>query len=82
MEKKEIYTLNLDTFQYEPRKKPKFATVEAAKPIDDLKTRFKALVTGMDKSVISTVISIMASSLIFHTAFLRSALISIAWTTP
>lgn len=47
---KEIFTLNLDTFEYEPRKKPKFATVEAAKPIDDLKTRLKALVTGMDKA--------------------------------
>lgn len=47
---KEIYTLNLDTFEYEPRKKPKFASVEAAKPIDDLKTRLKALVTGMDKA--------------------------------
>lgn len=47
---KEIYTLNLDTFDYEPRKKPKFASVEAAKPIDDLKTRLKALVTGMDKA--------------------------------
>ncbi|MGN6420733.1 MAG: 3-hydroxyacyl-CoA dehydrogenase/enoyl-CoA hydratase family protein [Pseudobacter sp.] len=47
---KEIYTLNLDSFEYEPRKKPKFATVEAAKPIDDLKTRLKALVTGMDKA--------------------------------
>ncbi len=47
---KEIYTLNLETFEYEPRKKPKFATVEAAKPIDDLKTRLKALVTGMDKA--------------------------------
>jgi 3-hydroxyacyl-CoA dehydrogenase len=47
---KEIYTLNLDTFEYEPRKKPKFATVEAAKPIDDLKTRLKALVTGMDNA--------------------------------
>ena len=47
---KEIYTLNLETFEYEPRKKPKFATVEAAKPIEDLKTRLKALVTGMDKA--------------------------------
>ncbi|HVK48630.1 MAG TPA: 3-hydroxyacyl-CoA dehydrogenase/enoyl-CoA hydratase family protein [Pseudobacter sp.] len=47
---KEIYTLNLDTFEYEPRKKPKFASVEAAKPIDDLKARLKALVTGMDKA--------------------------------
>ena len=47
---REIYTLNLETFEYEPRKKPKFATVEAARPIDDLKTRLKALVTGMDKA--------------------------------
>ncbi len=47
---KEISTLNLQTFEYEPRKKPKFATVEAAKPIDDLKTRLKALCTGMDKA--------------------------------
>lgn len=47
---KEIFTLNLENFEYEPRKKPKFASVEAAKPIDDLKTRLKALVTGMDKA--------------------------------
>lgn len=47
---KEIYTLNLQTFEYEPRKKPKFPSVEAAKPIEDLKTRLKALCTGMDKA--------------------------------
>lgn len=47
---KEILVLNLKTLEYEPRKKPKFATVEAAKPIDDLKTRLKALCTGMDKA--------------------------------
>ena len=47
---KEIYTLNLKTFDYEPRKKPKFATVETAKPIDDLKTRLKALCAGTDKA--------------------------------
>jgi 3-hydroxyacyl-CoA dehydrogenase len=47
---KEILTLNLDTMEYGPRQKPKFATVEAAKPIDDLKTRIKALCTGMDKA--------------------------------
>ncbi|MFT3825222.1 MAG: 3-hydroxyacyl-CoA dehydrogenase NAD-binding domain-containing protein [Chitinophagaceae bacterium] len=47
---REIYTLNLQTFEYAPRQKPKFATVEAAKPIDDLKTRLKALCTGMDKA--------------------------------
>lgn len=47
---KEIYTLDLKTFEYKPRSKPKFGTVEAAKPIDDLKTRLKALCTGMDKA--------------------------------
>lgn len=47
---KEILVLNLETLEYEARKKPKFATVEAAKPIDDLKTRLKALCTGMDKA--------------------------------
>lgn len=45
-----IFTLDLKTFEYKPRTKPKFASVEAAKPIDDLKTRLKALVTGMDKA--------------------------------
>lgn len=47
---KEILTLNLKTMEYGPRQKTKFASVEAAKPIDDLKTRLKALCTGMDKA--------------------------------
>ena len=47
---KEIHVLNLTTLEYEPRKKPKFATVEAAKPIDDLNTRLKMLVAGQDKA--------------------------------
>jgi 3-hydroxyacyl-CoA dehydrogenase len=47
---KEILTLDLKTMEYGPRRKPKFATVEAAKPIEDLKTRLKALCTGMDKA--------------------------------
>ena len=47
---KEILTLNLKTAEYGPRVKPKFASVEAAKPIDNLKTRLKALCTGMDKA--------------------------------
>lgn len=46
----EILVLNLATMEYEPRKKPKFATIEAAKPIDDLKQRIKMLVTGQDKA--------------------------------
>ena len=47
---KEILTLNLQTMEYAPRVKPKFATVETAKPIDDLKTRLKALCAGQDKA--------------------------------
>lgn len=47
---KEILTLNLSTLEYAPRQKPKFATVEAAKPVDDLKKRLKMLVAGQDKA--------------------------------
>lgn len=47
---KEILTLNLQTLEYAPRVKPKFATVEAAKPVDDLKTRLKMLCQGSDKA--------------------------------
>ena len=47
---KEILTLNLKTFEYEPRQKPKFATLEAAKPIDNLNQRLKVLTSGKDKA--------------------------------
>ena len=47
---KEILTLNLETLEYAPRVKAKFATLEAAKPIDDLGARIKMLVTGTDKA--------------------------------
>ncbi len=47
---KEILTLNLQTMEYGARVKPKFASVEAAKPIDDLKTRLKMLCSGTDKA--------------------------------
>ncbi|MBN8688503.1 MAG: 3-hydroxyacyl-CoA dehydrogenase/enoyl-CoA hydratase family protein [Chitinophagales bacterium] len=47
---KEILTLNLDTMEYAPRVKPKFATLEAAKPVDDLYTRLKMLLAGQDKA--------------------------------
>ena len=47
---KEILTLDLSTLEYGPRKKAKFATLETAKPIEDLKTRLKALVNGQDKA--------------------------------
>ncbi len=47
---KEILTLNLQTMEYGARQKPKFATLETAKPIEDLKTRIKALCAGTDKA--------------------------------
>jgi len=47
---KEILTLDLKTFEYKARVKPKFATLETAKPIDDLYTRLKMLVAGSDKA--------------------------------
>ena len=46
----EILVLNPSTLEYEPRKKPKFATIETAKGIDDLKLRIKSLVAGQDKA--------------------------------
>ena len=47
---KDIQVLNLQTMKYEPRKKPKFATLETAKPIEDLHSRLKVLVAGTDKA--------------------------------
>lgn len=47
---KEIHTLDLATMEYKPRVKPKFASVDAAKPIDDLKQRIKMLHGAPDKA--------------------------------
>jgi 3-hydroxyacyl-CoA dehydrogenase len=47
---KQIHVLNLTSLEYEPRKKPKFITLETAKPIEDLPTRLKALCSGTDKA--------------------------------
>jgi 3-hydroxyacyl-CoA dehydrogenase len=47
---KEILTLNLQTLEYGPRKKPKFASLEAAKPIEDLKQRIQLLQASPDKA--------------------------------
>lgn len=46
----EILTLDLKSFEYKPRVKPKFASVEAAKPVEDLANRIKVLITGKDKA--------------------------------
>ena len=47
---KEILTLNLQTLEYGPRNKPKFASLEAAKPIEDLKQRIQLLQAAPDKA--------------------------------
>jgi 3-hydroxyacyl-CoA dehydrogenase len=47
---KEILTLNLSTMEYGPRNKPKFASIDAAKPIEDLKQRIKMLSAAPDKA--------------------------------
>ncbi len=47
---KEIHVLDLKTLEYGPRSKPKFASVEAAKPVEDLATRIKMLTNATDKA--------------------------------
>ncbi len=47
---KEILTLDLKTLEYAPRQKAKFSSVDAAKPIDDLKQRLKMLAAATDKA--------------------------------
>ncbi|HEX5024325.1 MAG TPA: 3-hydroxyacyl-CoA dehydrogenase family protein, partial [Agriterribacter sp.] len=46
----EILVLNLSTLEYEPRKRPRFAAIEAAKALDDLKLRIKTLMGAQDKA--------------------------------
>lgn len=48
--KTEILTLDLNTLEYKPKQKVKFETLEATKPIDNLKERFKVLLAGKDKA--------------------------------
>ena len=47
---KEIYTLDLKTLEYKPRVKASFASVKAVAPVEDLKTRLKALVAAKDRA--------------------------------
>lgn len=47
---KEILTLDLKSGEYKARVKPKFASVEGAKPIDDLQQRLKMLYAAPDKA--------------------------------
>lgn len=48
--KSEIHALDLNTLEYKLSQKVKFAALEAAKPIDDLKQRLKLLVNFNDKA--------------------------------
>lgn len=47
---KQLFALDLKTLEYQPSTKPKFATLEAAKPVEDLKERMKVLHAGTDKA--------------------------------
>ena len=48
--KSEILSLNLETMEYQPKSKVKFATLDMAKPIEDLKERTTVLLQGKDKA--------------------------------
>ncbi|GAA4493767.1 3-hydroxyacyl-CoA dehydrogenase/enoyl-CoA hydratase family protein [Hymenobacter ginsengisoli] len=48
--KSEIHALDLNTLEYKPSQKVKFATLELTKTIDKLADRFKVLVSGKDKA--------------------------------
>ena len=48
--KTEILALDLNTMEYQPSRKIKFATLETTKPIEKLADRFKVLVGGKDKA--------------------------------
>jgi len=45
-----ILALDLNTFEYKPSQKVKFATLESTKAIDNLKKRFPVLIAGQDKA--------------------------------
>ncbi len=47
--KTEILELDLNTFEYKPQQKTKFASIDAAKAIDDQSARINKLVWGDDK---------------------------------
>lgn len=46
----EIHTLNMNTLEYAPRSKKKWATLETTKSIDDVKKRLPMLLAGTDKA--------------------------------
>jgi len=48
--KSEIMALDLNTLEYRPQNKVKFATLESTKTIDKLSDRYKVLIQGKDKA--------------------------------
>ena len=48
--KRKILSLDLETMEYRESARVKFATLDMAKPIDDLKQRTKMLINGQDKA--------------------------------
>jgi 3-hydroxyacyl-CoA dehydrogenase len=46
----EILTLDPATFEYRPRQKPKFPSVDAARSIDDVRARARTLILGKDRA--------------------------------
>ena len=48
--KTQILTLDLESLEYKPKEKVKFATLELTKAIDNVKDRFKILFAGKDKA--------------------------------
>ena len=48
--KKEILSLDLNTLEYRPKQRAKFATLELTKTVDNVIDRFKVLVGGKDKA--------------------------------
>lgn len=47
---REIHVVDLQTFEYKPTQKVKFPAAEAAKQIEDLPARLRALVAGTDRA--------------------------------
>ncbi|MCF6213223.1 MAG: 3-hydroxyacyl-CoA dehydrogenase/enoyl-CoA hydratase family protein [Flavobacteriaceae bacterium] len=48
--KREILVLDLNTMEYRAAKRPKFATLQLTKTIDNVTDRFKVLINGKDKA--------------------------------
>jgi 3-hydroxyacyl-CoA dehydrogenase len=46
----EIWTLDIDTLEYRPRKSARIPSIEAAKNIDDVRQRVRTLVSARDKA--------------------------------